>query len=330
MKNGVKNVLGLFLAIGILIYLIWYAGGVLRPIDGDITLAAIDAFHSMPEESIEVIAYGSSHTWTGLNVMEMYKEYGIGAYNYGCNWQRINTTSLFFQDSLRTQSPKVILIETFLINDLAMDTDINGEIYYTKEISAFEAKDAYLKQCFGDNIERYLSYYIPFAAFHMNWNHLQKESFLGIPYETQKYFCHTMGQLTIDDIVPIQIGDCSTFEQKELSDDAKKVLDQIVQICNENDIQIVFYTAPFQGEYYYFDALNKYAEENNCKYINLFEKLDEAGIDESTDFYNAGHLNSSGAKKVADYLGRYLTERYQITDMRQVHGNLWEANLEHE
>ena len=85
-------------------------GHLVRPTDTDDEIKAIKTFHSMPENSIEVIAYGSSHAWKGLETMEMYREYGIGAYNYGCNWQHINTTSLFIHDSLRTQSPKVLLI----------------------------------------------------------------------------------------------------------------------------------------------------------------------------------------------------------------------------
>ena len=44
---------------------------------------AIKTFHELPENSIDVIAYGSSHTWKGLNTMKMYEDYGIGAYNYG-------------------------------------------------------------------------------------------------------------------------------------------------------------------------------------------------------------------------------------------------------
>lgn len=49
----------------------------------------------MPENTIEVIGYGSSRMWRGLAPIEMYEAYGIGAYNYGCNWQHINTTELF-------------------------------------------------------------------------------------------------------------------------------------------------------------------------------------------------------------------------------------------
>lgn len=46
----------------------------------------------------------------------------------------------------------------------------------------------------------------------------------------------------------------------------------------------------------------EYAEKNGCTYFNLFKCVDEVGIDEKTDFSDAGHLNTSGSIKVADYL----------------------------
>lgn len=70
--------------------------------------------------------------------------------------------------------------------------------------------------------------------------------------------------------------------------------------------------------------MEKYAEDHGCAYINLFEKMDEIGIDCSTDFCDKNHMTNSGAMKVADYLGRYIVENYDVTDMREVKGNLWE------
>ena len=84
--------------------------------------------------------------------MEMYRKYGIGAYNYGCNWQYLNTTLLFLLDSLRTQTPKVVCIDTYCVGVIELDTDMDGQIYYTRAIKDFEGKREYLKQCFGTDL----------------------------------------------------------------------------------------------------------------------------------------------------------------------------------
>lgn len=50
-----------------------------------------------------------------------------------------------------------------------MDVNLNGEICYTRGIRESKDKQDYLKQCFGTDKRRYLSYYIPLYAFHDNW-----------------------------------------------------------------------------------------------------------------------------------------------------------------
>lgn len=327
MRRKIKIAISIIVVGVMIIGIMDYLGRIVRPTDADISLRAIYTFQEIPENTVEVIVYGSSHAWRGVNVMEMYRKYGIGAYNYGNNWQHINTTSLFLQDSLRTQSPQIAIIETFLVNGVLTDTDINGEIYYTKGLEESKEKMEYLKQCFGYDIERWLSYYIPICGYHDNWINLNKASFNYKDINTVSLLYTNMGFMDTQSITPVTINDMDTFEQKELNGMALSVLDKIVQTCAENDIEIIFYTAPWEGEFAYYDAMEKYAAENGCAYINFFEKLDEAKIDCDTDFCDSGHLNNRGAIKTADYLGNFIVENYDVTDMRLVKENIWEKNL---
>ena len=136
-------------------------GHLTRPLGDDVAIANVENFHKLPENSIDVIVYGSSHAWRNVNADEMYDKYGIGAYNYAANWQHLDTTWLFVHDSLATQTPKVALIEGMHINSNEFDTDMDGEIYYTTPIPESKYKRAYLKMCFENHIERYISYYFP-------------------------------------------------------------------------------------------------------------------------------------------------------------------------
>lgn len=321
-KQIIKNIISCGIVMVLTVGLIIWLGRIVRPLNTDVAVKAIETFHEIPDNTMEVIGYGSSHMWRGLNTMEMYDKYGIGAYNYGCNWQHINTTLLFLEDSLRTQSPKVILIETYLVNELLKDININGEIYYTREISNFDGKQKYLNQCFGKDMERYLSYYMPLCAFHDNWINIEQGSFMENSYDVD--FFSTMGYWYFDEVTPIEIDESMTMVNEELSDEALTILNNIIKICNEKDIEIIFYTAPFSGVYKYGNAMEKFAKENNCKYFNMFEMMDEVGIDCNTDFMDTDHLNNNGAIKVADFLGEYIVNNYQISDMREVSGNIWE------
>ena len=321
MVKTVQRVLSVVVTLAIIVVGIAFLGHLVRPVNTDIAIDAIDTFHNMPDNSFEVIGYGSSHMWRGMNPIELYNQYGIGAYNYGCNWQKLNTTLLFLKDSLRTQSPKVVLIETYLVDDYKNDQNVDGEIYYTTVIDEFDGKREYLKQALGNDKERYLAYYMPLCAFHDNWIDISKKSFEAA---VNNDFYKTMGFVSSEKVTPVVIPEKNTFNQNSLSDESIAILDEIVEICDEANIDIIFYTTPWQGDYNYSKAMEEYVlDKNNCVYIDLYEKIEEIGLDGTTDFSDEGHLNTSGSNKVADYLGEYLIGHYELTDFRDYENNIW-------
>lgn len=298
------------------------AGYIVRPTDTDEAYTQVKTFHKLPENSVEVMIYGSSHAFRGVDPMFMYEKYGIGAYNYAWHWQRINTTRLFMEDSFDTQTPKVALIECYLVYDVLEDTDITAEIYYSRYIENKKAVSKYLEQCFSNKFERYFSYYVPLYAFHANWSNITLQSFqrLKVGSEMMK----TMGFCPSDEVREAVLWNYKSFKQDKLSEQAIAVLDDIVKQCNEKGTEIVFFTVPYEGEYRYSDAMKEYAKQHDCAYLDLFEKNDEVGLNGKTDFSDFGHLNKFGAEKVADYLGKYLIEKYDLSDMRKVENNIWQ------
>ena len=82
-----KILLSCLITICITIAMLSYCGHLLDPDESETAMDAIKAFHMLDENSLEVIVYGSSHAWRGCDSMEMYRKYGLAAYNYGCNWQ---------------------------------------------------------------------------------------------------------------------------------------------------------------------------------------------------------------------------------------------------
>ena len=284
-------------------------GWFLAPQHSRVGLDVIRAFHTQEKDSLDVIVYGSSHAWMGCDTRFMSKKYDFSAYNYGCNWQAINTTEVFLEDSFRTQSPKVVCIETFSADMVLEDTDMDGQIYYTRAMENFEGKKKYLKKCFGDDIERYASYVFPLITFHENWNEISKENYTKPDFksyiESDGFFCNYT-------VYSCQLPDYREFEQAQLCDEAIQTLDEIVRLCDEKNADIIFYTCPWAGEYNYSDAMKDYAQKNNCVYIDLFRHIDEMGLDGETDMKDPGHLNRIGAAKVADYLGKYIKENYDL------------------
>ena len=280
-----------------------------RPVNTDTTAATIAAFHELPENSLDVICYGSSHMWKGLDTRLLNNKYRISCYNYGCNWQHINTTRLFIEDSLMTQKPKIALIDTWKFNSVIRDAPMNGEVYYTKYLKKTPSLMRYLSQCFETDLEKYLAYAMPVAVFHDNWKNISLRSFQPITKEKET-FLESRGFNSKSQVGEVTIPDTAAFSQKALSERAAAELDYITGLLQRQGVRIVFITIPFTKEFKYLDAIEEYAVQHGGVHLNMFDYLEEAGIDGTTDFFDEGHLNDSGAAKVADFVGRYLTENY--------------------
>lgn len=325
MRRTILNAFGCIVTLSIIIGGIHTLGYIVRPTDTDGAYSQVETFHRLPKNSVEVIIYGSSHAYRGLDTRELYNAYGIGAYNYSWHWQNINTTKTFLLDSLRTQSPKLILIETFHAGQILTNVNITPEIYYSKYLYDKKSVRKYLRQCFIRDKRRYLSYYMPLYAFHENWSALTKNSFTPLIYND--YLLTTMGFAPSDRVEQVTLPDSSMLKQQEFSEEAITELDEIIAICRKRNIDILFFTTPYQDGYVYGNAMARYAKENNCPYFNLFDYVNEVGLDNKTDYSDTGHLNTSGSIKVADFLGQYITKHYELTDMRIIENNLWEQNI---
>lgn len=327
MRSKIEKIASVILTIVIIVCVLGRLSYLFRPADTDQCIMQIEAFHSLPDNSVEVMIYGSSHAWRGVENLTMYEDYGIGAYNYAANWQNLSTEELFFYDSLRTQKPKVVMIETYLINNTFNDVDLCGEIYYTRAIKNFDKKQEYLSKAFAGDWDKYFTYYFPLSMFHSYWNQVNVANYTE--YYSTEELVGTMGYYyaPFDELAhtTVEIGDPDSFTQLELSDEAKEKLDGIVKTCRENDIEVVFFTVPWEGENLFQDAMTEYAKANGCTYLNLFKCMDEIGLDTMTDFADDNHVTTEGARKIASYLGKYLDENYNLTDMREIEGNLWEG-----
>lgn len=292
----------------------------------------IDSFHSQPENSVEVMIYGSSKMLNAVVPAVLYENNGIGAYNYSLDWQSLSTESLFFYESLETQSPKVIIIDTSNISDLLYDVGINGEVSYSRYLMDNSEKKEYLKNAFGAEKENYISYYFPFSQMHSAWSSLQKENFIPEKWLTKEFYDSTMGYCFLEndlDAEPYDINIPNPYESTQVNfrPIVRKKLNQIVDTCKKKNIEIVFVTVPYEGENHFRDALTEYAEENDCAYLDYFCLQTE--LNPQTDFRDSSHLNYRGAVKLSSSLGEYLSENYELTDMRKVDNNPWEGTMDY-
>ena len=75
---------------------------------------------------------------------------------------------MFLQDALDVQTPKVVLIETLFANQVMVNYDMNGEIYYSRFIHNKEAQREFVNTALRKSPDNILAYLFPVVQFHDN------------------------------------------------------------------------------------------------------------------------------------------------------------------
>ena len=76
-------------------------------------------FSNQPEDSVDILVMGSSHSMDGIDAQELdailLEEYGIIAksFNMSVTGMRLEQIGYRFKEALKTQEPSVLVIETF-------------------------------------------------------------------------------------------------------------------------------------------------------------------------------------------------------------------------
>ena len=118
---------------------------------------------------------------------------------------------------------------------------------------------------------------------------------------------------------------------QEISKTELKYFEKIVDLCKENNIELIAVEFPSIQTWNSDkkERVEQIAKDNNVRFLDLHDVLDEIGIDWSKDTGDEGyHLNISGAEKISDYLGKFLSENYEFENYKneEVYKS-WEEEL---
>ena len=269
------------------------------------------------EENFDVLFFGSSHTIDGIFPMELWKDYGIVSYNLGNYSERIATTYYNMLLALEQSKPQLIVIDACFIENMDKIREDKKEhlynmldsypISYTKYIAI---KDLFNNENVLDNEINFL---FNFSLYHSRWNELTEEDF--ILEKNKEKGAETMINVSVPNKTS-NFNDINVYNKKETVN--MEYLRKIINYCQENEIEILITYLPYPATDEDIGAskyVQKICDEYDVNYIN-FLSMDV--VDYNTDCYDKdSHLNPSGARKVTDYLGQYITENYDIPDQRQ-------------
>jgi hypothetical protein len=261
------------------------------------------------EENFDVLFFGTSHMLDTVYPMELWRDYGIVSYNMANHSENICTNYWQLLNALDYTTPKVVVVDLYAVDS---DNKVN-EKYLHNVMDAMPFSINKIRMAY-DLLEpdKRVEYIFDFSLYHSRWEELGKED-LNPSTGTQK------GAELIEEVTVNIPPELIPKEQYDATDRLnKQYLQKIIDLCKEKDIDIILTYIPYSAPVGDQEVANwgyVIAARNDIPYLNfLYEEVD---INYATDCSDESHhLNVSGARKVTDYLGRYLRDDYDITDHR--------------
>jgi len=325
MKTYVKRALCIVLCIAIAIGGLWYMDRVLKMkrVDG---ILSMQNFYAQPEGSVDVLLVGNSHSGINVDTATLWKEYGIASYNLWGGVQPLWNSYHFIVEALKYQTPKVIALEiTAAISDYEYSEDQN-QIKNTVGMKLSKNKLEAVKVSAPK--DKWLNLMLGFPMYHNRFDELSYDDFANFPWSDGlenfkgSYLLYGVGSYEFESAEGVT-------ECREIMYKQEEYLMKIIDLCKEKNIPLLLFKSTAlerKDAQEIFNTVSVIAEENGLNFLNMNLLDEEVGITPA-DYSTDRHMNGSGARKVARYMGAYLQENYDVPDRRGEAGfESWDVN----
>lgn len=288
------------------------------------TQTVLGDFYQLEDNTVDVIALGTSAVQRGWVVPYAYKEYGIASYTLATASQPFCLTKYIIKEAEKTQKPKVYLIDIRSAIETPAEME-EGKIRRVTDTmkespNRWDAVKAALKFASlsdKNSIDsKDISYFLKIAKYHTLFdpNNLPEKAgvkyFGGFAYYEPSMF----------NIVPMEDVGIVT-ETLPINRYAEKALNELLDYCDSLGAKVIFTRIPYAGSKEELAQINTAIEivrgrGYECKDFLTQPLRDEIGVDFDTFFYNPRHTNFYGSTKYTAYMCEYLRNNCGVEDRR--------------
>lgn len=326
----IKKILGTAVFLGIGIVLFVHVSYLLRPISNDFFRNKFTGFYAEEEQSLDIVAIGSSALYRYLNTPYLWENFEITSYNLATASQSIFAIEDLIDEINKTQSPKLLIIETrkFFGSE---NKNVNSErfpmVYNNMKYSwnRFQLINSLI-----DDWSDRLTAYFDIITYHDSWEELSPENLKYIDNEEE----HALkGWNNISSVTELDPIDTDYSEEKlAIPEEAEDALISIMEKCKKENIQVLFVSTPYaipEDRQKMNNYMAELIEKNGFYFLDCNKYTEDMGLDYKKDFYNSKHANLWGSEKVTQFIGEYIQENYSIsTEHTQEITDDWNDMLE--
>ena len=295
----------------------------MKRVDGILTM---QNFYAQPEGSVDVLLVGNSHSGCNVDTATLWTEHGIASYNLWGGVQPLWNSYHFIVEALKYQTPKLIGLEiTATISDYEYSEDQN-QIKNTVGMKLSKNKFEAVKVSAPE--DKWLNLMLGFPMYHNRFDELEQEDFSNFPWSEGlenfkgSYLLYGVGNYEFESAEGVT-------ECREIMDKQEEYLIKIIELCKEKNIPLFLFKSPSLERHdvqEIFNTVDLIAKEYGIDFVNMNLLDDVVGIT-AEDYSLDRHMNGSGARKTADYLGAYIRENFDVPDRRGEAGfESWDVN----
>lgn len=288
-------------------------------------------FYDQPDDTLEVVFLGASTIRHGVIPTQLYEEYGICSYDLVSSAQPMYASYYWLREAYRFHSDS---LKCVVLDVASMQHDRSEQKYIVALQRMRLSKNKYhAAKDITDTLEDFIYYMSPLYAYHDRWKELTDVDFRKI---NEKSYAESLNtglrgygslytQLITQDYNYTDVPVLSYFEESEEKEEfgEEQVLyfQNIVNFCNENELQLILLRTPTHEEDWsdaQHNAVQELADESGLEFIdfNYSPYAEEIDYDAALDKSDSKHLNQTGAEKLTAWVGQYLVENGELTDTR--------------
>ena len=278
----------------------------------------------------DVIFVGDCEVYESFVPAVLWEKHGISSYIRGSAQQLVWQSYFLLEETFKYENPKAVVFNVLALkygapqNEAFNRMTLDSMKWSEQKIDAINASMT--------EEESFLDYVFPLLRFHSRITQLESDDFKYI-FNVPK-ISHS-GYLMQKDIVPMENEQEKgrTLRDYTLPESAMDYLEKMRLLCEDNGAELILIKSPTNSwAYWWYDEwdeqISEYADNKGLTYYNFINKIDEIGIDYSTDTYDAGvHLNVYGAEKMTDFFGKLLIEHHGLADVFHTDTEIEEWNI---
>lgn len=283
--------------------------------------AAWAGYLAQPRNTVDVVFFGNSHTFDGIDPSQIWRSSGVTSYVLGGPVQTPQVMKYYVMESLRTQHPRVIALE--------MSTVAYGKRNYAREFQQINVgympwglnklDAALLATPAGDRLGTVLDLW----TYHGRWGDLwrsRSEILAKAPDDAfMKGFLPRFGSRTVT-ATPAAVPSSNPAVDRAMNANMA-AYDDIVAYCRARNVQVLLFLTPTGPPNTYTYELRRAtrilaARYDNVRALDLSVLGAVPDLSFKKDFISGGHVSTTGSEKMSRVLGAYLAGTYKLGDHR--------------